>query len=89
MLSVWCVLGVPGDLIMNSEFKRCRDGRPSDTGVRRNTVCGTTPSFGSSIVDVTLSASDSTSTLTREAKLWFTITVSLLPMAVTANATCL
>ena len=86
MLSVWCVLGVPGDLIMNSEFKRCRDGRPSDTGVRRNTVCGTTPSFGSSIVDVTLSASDSTSTLTHEPKLWFTFTVSLFPGAFTANA---
>ena len=69
ILSVRWVLGVPGDRTVNSEFRRWRGGRGSDSGVRRNTVWGTTPSFCSSIVDVTLSASDSTSTLTREAKL--------------------
>ncbi len=69
MLRVRCVRGVPGDRMVNSEFRRWRGGCTSDSGVRRKTVCGTTPSFCSSIVDVTLSASDSTSTLTREAKL--------------------
>ncbi len=73
MLRVRCVRGVPGDRTVISELIRCaviRDGRPSESGVRKKTVCGTTPSFCNSIVVVTLSASDSTSTLTREAKLY-------------------
>lgn len=72
MLSVRVVRGVPGDLTKKSDAGLCEDSReerPSDSGARRKTVCGTTPSFTSSIVLVDLSASVSTSTLTRDAKL--------------------
>ncbi len=57
MLRARCVRGVPGDRTVNSELIRrvvIRDGRPSESGVRKKTFCGNTPSFCNPIVVIVL-----------------------------------